>query len=396
MWGGCQDPLIKIKDGVIYIRFNARRDCAETMGLEDKNPVYCSNDGGITWEKSTHEAWLLAEKSLSNCDRLIMREFPIVYLNGRAVPEIPENRFKTKSSPQSSVPIGTTYTVDELYPVFGDEIAKEFMVERVKHGETESTIEFSKINWENMPIQLENDYLLRTLPVCGFKEDKNGTLWLTCFAGSVAGDGTMNSKKLCTHLLRSDDFGHSWDYVSTVYYKDEYNDPKCENYLEGFDEAALEILDNGDIIVIMRSGSLFPHIYNFKETDYPIPKIYIARSKDQGKTWCSVEPFYDYGIRPHSVKLDCGTIIMISGRPGVYVRATHDTNAEIWEDIQEIVHVPDNEVYSGYQNYSCCNSDICAFNENTAFITYSDFTLTAPNGEKAKSIMVRKLTVEEV
>lgn len=31
---------------------------------------------------------------------------------------------------------------------------------------------------------------------------------------------------------------------------------------------------------------------------------------------------------------------------------------------------------------------------NTAMIAYSDFTKTAPDGKRAKSIMVRKITVE--
>ncbi len=396
MFGGCQDPIIRAKENVLYVKFTGRMDSLETLGKEDKDPVYLSRDGGETWEKSSINEWAMAETTLSNGDTLKMREHEVTRLNGRELPPLPKNRLKTESSVLSSVPLGTTYTVEEIYPILGDEISKTFKADRKKSGEVEAQVEYCNVNWDNMPIQDFGKFVQRTMPRCSYKEDKNGTLWMTVYAGSVAADGTMNSNKLCTHLLRSDDFGHNWDYVSTIIYKDEYNSKESAKWVEGFDEATLEILDNGDIMVIMRSGSLFPHIDGVSDTGYPIPKIYIAKSKDGGKTWNSIKPFYDYGIRPNSVKLGCGTIIMISGRPGVYIRATHDPEAENWEDIIEIIHVPEKDVYSAYQFYSCSNSDICIYNDTTAYIVYSDFTINVPNGEKAKTIVVRKITVEEV
>ena len=40
-------------------------------------------------------------------------------------------------------------------------------------------------------------------------------------------------------------------------------------------------------------------------------------------------------------------------------------------------------------------SGLAVTGDNTAILAYSDFTRTAENGERAKSIMVRKITVED-
>lgn len=57
MFGGYQDPHIRSKDGVLYVKFNARKDSVETFGLEDANPVLKSFDGGDTWEKGAQDDW---------------------------------------------------------------------------------------------------------------------------------------------------------------------------------------------------------------------------------------------------------------------------------------------------------------------------------------------------
>ncbi len=396
LWGGYQDPKILCGDDkTLYVTFNSRRDCPETIGFEDLNPVYSSNDGGQTWRLSSQAKWINAHPKLSNGERFALREHPIVKPIDGLIP-IPEGRFVTKTSDNASIGLGATYTVDELYPIFGEKIAKQFKAERTPAGESEARVEYCKINWKNMPIQHQRDFLWRMTPVCGYKVDKNGTMWTTVYGGHVGDDGSMLSKKLCTSLLRSDDFGHTWDYVSTINYEDNYNPPEAESTVEGFDEAALEILDDGTIIVIMRSGSLFPDFDGLENNRFPIPKAYIARSEDMGKTWCEVKPFHDYGIRPYSVKLDCGTVIVIAGRPGVYIKATHDPKALVWDDAVDIVKVPEDEVYNKYYEYSCCNADICAYDKNTAYITYSDFTRNAPDTKRAKSIMVCRITVDEI
>ena len=94
------------------------------------------------------------------------------------------------------------------------------------------------------------------------------------------------------------------------------------------------------------------------------------------------------------MQLDCGVTILSSGRPGVYLRYSGDGNLEEWTDPEFIIKVPEEDVYKAYYEYTCCNTDLCVYDENTAFLVYSDFQLKDKDGRRAKSIVVRKLTVE--
>jgi len=393
MHGGNQDPFIKCKDGNLYVRFNSRRDVPETFGLEDRNPIYSSSDMGKTWQKSTYDHWRNATEPLPNGDILILREHKIV-TDLPEMPPLPDNRDITATNDSASIALGVTYTVDELQPILGEKISKVFYAERKKAGSDEFVDEVCNIHWDDMPIQFfdgENPHMRRVHASDKYKIDKNGVMWMTVHAGAVDKDGSLLSDRLCTHILKSEDFGYNWYYVSTVVYKDEYN---ASLYgVEGFDEATIEFVDDG-MILIMRSGSMFPGCWKPMKEGDTVPKIYIAKSTDEGKTWSTLKPFYDYGIRPQSVKLDCGTIVMTSGRPGVYIRSCDDPNGLQWNDVINILEVPEENVDKLYYEYSCSNNDICAFDENTAFVVYSNFQLNTPEGERAKSILVRKITIE--
>ena len=389
--GGYQDPVIRISaDGVIYVRFSGRKDCLESFGLEETNPLYQSTDGGATWSKvSDHTAWTRAIKPLPNGDRLQMREHrPIMDIT-------PETYAKFPKVPASRAGKDWgIYTSEELTPLFGDEVAKEFLCNRIYAGTDEVVEEICTVNWRNMPLCYYRGILVRgCFPSDAYKVDKDGVLWMPVRRRHVFENGEGTGLRSCIHLLRSDDFGHTWDYVNTVVYKEEYNAPNCRD-IEGFLECALECLDDGSIIMVMRSGSLYPFPPLMGDKDHPAPLCYIAKTSDKGKSFDYVKPFYDYGIRPMSTKLDCGTIVLISGRPGVYIRTCDDPAGDVWGDIIPVLTVPEEDVYERYWHYSCSNSDVAPYGDHTAFITYSDFTIPAPSGEKAKSILVRKVTVD--
>lgn len=386
LFGGYQDPNIHCRDGVLYVRFNSRRDCHETFGLEDQNPVYKSFDEGKTWEPSNHLEWSMSEEPLPNGDRITIRE-PSIITDYPELPPLPECRKRVSHIAGD----WGVYLVDELLPILGDRVAKEFRIERIKAGESEIMTEYAPIRWDSMPVHFSGTFLSRLHLAGHIRADAKNILWMPVQGSYVLPDGTLGSKRSCTHLLRSDDMGHSWDYVSTVVYKEEYNDPNCID-IEGFNEAEIEILPSGDFLMIMRSGSLHP--FNIGDDDHPAPKLYMARSTDEGKTWSTVRPLYDYGVRPMTTKLDCGTILLISGRPGVYLAACDDPTGEEWSDMLQVVEVPKEDYYKAYFEYTCCNCGVVPFGENTAFITYSNFQLSAPDGKRAKSILVSKVTVE--
>ena len=76
LFGGYQDPTIRLgEDGRLLVRFNARRDNWLTFGEEEKNPVYCSADGGAHWElcDKPQDTWLRAGTRLPNGDIFCFR-----------------------------------------------------------------------------------------------------------------------------------------------------------------------------------------------------------------------------------------------------------------------------------------------------------------------------------
>lgn len=385
--GGHQDPKIREKDGVLYVKFYSRRDCFQDHGKNDANPTYRSVDEGKTWELATNEEWVAAGLRLPNGDVFQFRDRPIIQ-GYPTLPELDESRKNYKTCANQ----GEVYTVEELKPVLGDRIHKNFIAYRIKAGTTELVTEEGPIHRDQFPVRHLQDFLARVDITNNFKIDKNGTVWCFGMGPLVDPDGKMTCHHDCIHLYRSDDLCHSFTYVSTVVYKPEYNVPNAKD-VEGFHEAAFDILDDGTFFMILRSGSLHP--FDHSDDDHPAPKMFTVRSTDQGKTWSTPEVFYDYGVLPRMVKLGCGTRIMVSGRPGVYLRSCDDPEAREWSDIIPILTVPKEDVYHAYYQYTSSNCDLVAYDDHTAFLTYDDFKLTTPDGERAKSIVVRKITVVE-
>ncbi len=399
LFGGYQIPFIRIADdGTIYVRFNSRTDHYDTHGLEEANPVFSSTDGGITWNR-VHDAkaFSAAQKALPNGDVLEMRETPtITNIDDEILKHFPPISQSRKD--HSCVNLHyDLYTVEELASLFGDQLKKEFICNRKYAGTDKAVEESCTVNWDNMPVMMtEGKSLVRICCTCHYDIDPNGTLWMPVYGGATPVNGETRAHRYCTHLLRSDDFGHTWDYVNSIEYVDDIYNTRNECLVEGFNECALTCLDDGAIIMVLRSGSLHPFEPYIGSDDRPAPRMFIAKTRDGGKTFDFVKPFCDYGIRPVSVRLPNGTIVLASGRPGVNVRICDDPLGENWSEPIAILTVPKEKVYTAYWKYSCSNCDLAIYNDNTVFLTYSDFTKQAPNGKIAKSIFVRKLTIEDI
>ncbi len=397
LFGGYQIPFIRIaEDKTLYVRFNERVDHYDTHGLEESNPVFKSCDGGNTWEpEHDPKAFSMARKPLPNGDRLEMRETPtVVNIDAETLkkfPEIPESR-----RDHTCINLHyDLYTCEELAPIFGDRVAKELICNRVYAGTDEAVEEHCRVNWNNMPTMRIDTSLVRICCTCNYDIDKNGTLWMPVYGGATPIDGEANSFRYCTHLLRSDDSGHTWDYVNSIEYVDALYNTRNERLVEGFNECALSCLDDGSIVMVLRSGSMYPFEPYIGDDAHPAPRMFIAKTRDGGKSFDYIKPFSDYGIRPTSTKLPDGTIVLTSGRPGVNVRICDDPTGETWSEPIEILKVPKEDVYTGYWKYSCSNTDVAVYDDHTVWITYSDFTKTAADGKIAKSIFVRRLTIED-
>lgn len=385
LWGGFQLTNIKCDENKdLFVKFYTRRDSFDTRGREIEDPIYKSSDAGKTWTKVEKNCWYKAEKPLPNGDKLTFGETPLVKNIGK-LPETKDDR---------TLFCGLkTYTIDEINENKTANIEKKFKCYRVYAGSDEVTEEYCNINWDNMPVLYNEDgnYLVTQHPECEYRVDKNGTMWITLFGGAWDEDKKLINDKYNLHILRSDDNGHNFDYVSSIIYKDEYNH-KDSLKIEGFNEVAMEFLEDGTMMIIVRTGSLSP--IEISTDENPMPILYMFKSTDGGKTWSAPEKFHDYGIRPRSVKMPDGTVVLVSGRPGIYLKHSLDEKCEKWSEPDFFMTVPKEDIYTAYYEYSCYNSALCVYDEKTIFMSYSDFKRNTPDGKRAKSIMVVKINVE--
>lgn len=85
---------------------------------------------------------------------------------------------------------------------------------------------------------------------------------------------------------------------------------------EGFDESDLIQAPNGDLLVFMRtSGYSLP----------PQTPLYMARSRNLGRTWDLPVPVNSFGVNPHAVVLDNGAIVLTYGGDDGWIRVSTDS-----------------------------------------------------------------------
>lgn len=109
--------------------------------------------------------------------------------------------------------------------------------------------------------------------------------------------------KYRTVLLRSDDQGRTWHYVSTVAY-----DPSSGE--EGPCEPSMVRTKGGDLLCIMRTGR--------------VNALRTCRSSDRGKTWTALEPILGpIGVAPFLTVMQNGTLACIYGMKEDYWALQH-------------------------------------------------------------------------
>lgn len=164
----------------------------------------------------------------------------------------------------------------------------------------------------------------------------------------------------------------------------------------GFSENDIEFMDDGSIIILIRTTDVFSGGPEWND-------MYYARSVDGGKSFS--EPVsMGCGILPSLCKLKCGVTLAAYGRPGIYIRPTKD--GKTWDAPIEIMS-PNNRSHlmnnpperPNFHQWagSCCNVDLKALDDNHAMIVYSDFYYPDKSGKtnkKLKTVLFRLITVE--
>ena len=185
-----------------------------------------------------------------------------------------------------------------------------------------------------------------------------------------------------TFVFRSTDEARTWECISMITPDEDAINPTPG--FEGFCEPQMEVMGDGSVVVLMRSGSpRGPRDSN----RFP---CYIARSTDNCHTWSKPEVFDEIGVLPQITRLGCGVTLATYGRPIIYLKATDDESGREWTEHIEIGISPSDH------DRSCCYTRLLPIDDKGALLVYSDFNFPEKaSGEPKKSILVRKITIQK-
>jgi len=131
-----------------------------------------------------------------------------------------------------------------------------------------------------------------------------------------------------TYVCDSTDGGRTWQYLSTIGY-DRIGD-------EGYNEASMKALPNGDLIAVLRTGSAI-------DVNWQDSPVMVSSSNDGGKTWAKPWRSGVRGAFPDVIVLSDGTLAVSYGRPGANIMFSAD-GGRTWTDHTVVDTTP----YSGY------------------------------------------------
>jgi hypothetical protein len=126
--------------------------------------------------------------------------------------------------------------------------------------------------------------------------------------------------KYITGLFKSEDMGSSWRFLSyictdTTLGANGSSGTSTVRH-EGSNELDIEVLPNGDILSVFRTGG----------------PIYMSRSTDKGNTWSPAVDTGVVGVSPQLLLLENNTLVMSYGTRDVYVRASMDGLGKAWTE----------------------------------------------------------------
>lgn len=414
-WGNYQFPQIYFANGAIYCTTLLGEDNWFDIGT-GKDAWIVSKDGGNTWEMSTEKVEKECGVKLPNGDYVRFPSRPPVIKN---LSEIKEARIFRGLLPTDTVekqPDGSW-----PYPVFAfhnlldmnyiyrrdtlpdNEQDNEWHYFRIKNGANEVLEEKAAVErpFASYLASLQKDVAigLSNWPICGVQVDPEGNVWAVHYTG-----GHLNpingapSPNCAVELYKSTDNCKTFKLQSYIPFIPDAVEEPTAFFAPNFNEAAIEFMDDGSIIILMRTTDA----YYGREWN----PMYFARSTDGGKTFSKPVKFSEFGVLPRLVKLNCGVTLAAYGRPGIYVRPIDSKDGLTWGEPIEIMtpndrsglmnnppERPDFHEYVG----SCCNVDLKAISDNQALLVYSDFYYpdkTGRTNKKVKTILSRIITVE--
>ncbi len=185
------------------------------------------------------------------------------------------------------------------------------------------------------------------------KRLKNGTL----IANAYGRDGAPENK-LCSYFIASHDDGDTWEFFARPF-------PGTLPYGkdEGPGEGVMVEAADGSLLAFCRTGDLSRH--------NNVPLIQ-SRSTDGGKSWSTPEVIAKYGVSPDAELLANNTLVVVSGRPGIYLLVDFTGTGRKYERV-EIFQAPDRYQSSSYCSIPQIADDaVLLLYDISSFSTYTD------------------------
>lgn len=149
--------------------------------------------------------------------------------------------------------------------------------------------------------------------------------------------------KYRTWVIRSSDGSHRWEYLSTVAAYPELG-------WMGFCEANLKLLNDGELICVLRNGNGCP--------------LWVCRSTDQGRSWTYPEPLRLKGVWPTVVNLSNGILALTFGRPDCRIAFSITGTGSDWSH-ETII----------FNGNSQCYTSAVEISEGTLFYVFDELPL---------------------
>lgn len=161
-------------------------------------------------------------------------------------------------------------------------------------------------------VKLSMPYATQCLLHRDIRRTSDGRLFMTGYGRK---DG---AKKFHNFLLESKDDGLNWNFVSTI-----AEDPKGE-FPEGPCETGIEVLGSGELLAVYRVGGTSP--------------MFQKRSSDNGRTWSEAVQIAPYSAAPSLLRLKDGTLVLIAGRPLLYLMVDFTGTGNNWQQTRIYNH----------------------------------------------------------
>lgn len=367
-WGFFQFPVMaRAADGTLVIDWQMKADSHTTYHTKAERghvPMVSYNEGKTwqSWDK-THYVVTDSYREVLKDGRVIQVYTPksediTHYKNLKAVAKVGEN---------------TYYRIKDL-----PEILHGVYIKIWDADLKNSRIIHSKLN-DDEALRSAINGLMPIVWWGNIKEMKDGSLVAGTYPGYYLGeDGKPLPEGVS--FYKSNDQGNSWRLISKIPYRPDYKKDPVAPYKadKGFCEPAFEVLADSTFICVVRTGGASP--------------MYKSISKDRGCTWTIPEPFTPNGVKPLLMTLKNGTLVLVSGRPGVQVRFSLDGTGESWTEPIEMMPFMCGGEYDLYA--SCGYVSIEEADKSTFYITYSDFKQKNNKGDIRKTIFFRKITID--